>query len=814
MTEYEDEGEESPLSEDEKKNGKDADDAILKASRDGLTERVEAEFEQRKAMADDLRFATLEQWPAEIRSARENDVVNGPRPCLTVDQINQFITQVSNDMRQNHPSIKTRPVDNVGDSETAKVFQGLIRHIEDRSSAPIAYQTAGDSTVTIGLGFVRVRADYIEPDSFDQELIIDRVPDTFAVYLGKHKMPDGSDADAGWILDKMPLANFKRDYPKAKCTSEDFDGMGESPEWNTEETITVCEYYYKQYTPATLLFLASGKTMFKDDYDKLPKADRPVIVSRRKTQKVSVKWCKHSAVEILERTDWPGQYIPIAEEVGKEKIVDGKRVLWGLVRPAKDSLRAFNYWISALTEKMALAPKAPFIGAVGQFATMGDQWDKANVNNYAKLEYDPIDVNGNMIPAPRRQEPMQMEPAMAAMLQMMQNNVKSSLGMYKAAIGEAESQQSGRAILALQKESDTGTLHFGDNQALMITHIGRILVDVIPKFYDTKRVLRILGEDDQPDTVSIDPAQKEPMRKVMGADGKIKKIYNLSVGKYDVTVSSGPGYQTSRQEAATVMTDLANTAKDPVSAAILRYGAVKNSDFAGSDEIVRMLKSMLPPQAITAEGEQEPIPAAAMAKISELTQQAEQMNAEGQKLMQENQQLKAGVQEGMAKVQADAQASQAKIQSDAQAAQMKIQADAQIEQMKIQANAELEQMKIASRQQEASEEIALKERTQKEELRLAREKAAAELVLKRDIAEAELEMDRQRMIQQNQNSVSEINLNHTRRTMEGGKEKSPSPDKSEANAQNAALIKALTATKKITMTRSDGTPLVAEVRTQ
>ena len=679
------------------KKGKTTDEDLLAASREGLQAAIEDESEQRALMLDDLRFATLDQWPADIRSQREGDVVNGPRPCLTIDQINQYITQVSNDMRANWPSIKTRPVDDVADPETAKIYQGLVRHIEDQSSAKIAYGTAGDSSVTIGLGFFRITTDYVAPDSFDQEILIKRVPDTFSAYLSRHVMPDGSDAEKGWIFEQVPLEKFKREHPKAKFADQDFSNLGVMPVWKTADTVTVCEYFYKQYTQKELVYLDDGRSMYEDDYKKL--TERPEVTGRRLTHEVTVHWCKHTGCEVLDKRALKGKYIPIVEVVGKEKIVDGKRHLWGLVRPAKDSLRAFNYWVSAMTEKMALAPKAPFIGAVGQFATMPERWDRANVNNYSRLEYDAIDVNGNAVPPPRRQEPIQMEPAMAQMLSIMQNNVKSSLGMYKASVGEAEAQQSGKAILALKRESDTGTMHFGENLALSVAHAGRIIVDLIPHYYDSKRVVRIIGEDDKAETAQIDPELKDndgqpvPKREYRGDNGRLTRIYNLGVGKYDVTVSVGPGYTTSRQEASTVMTELANSAKDPVSAAVMRYGAVKYSDFHGSDEIVRMLRATLPPNLQQPDGE-EPIPPQAMQKIAELTQGLQVLQAKAQEVAQENQQLKAGEAEAAAKVQSE------------HAVKM----------------AELE---LRARQQEA-------------ELRLARERAEAEIALKTWLAEQEI----------------------------------------------------------------------------
>lgn len=709
MAEYQDDMDESVDSDmgadmddaDDKKKNAENDGKLLTASREGLTACIEREGNLRKLMEDDLRFATLDQWPADIRADRENDILNGARPCLTIDQINQYITQVSNEMRSNRPSIKTRPADKFGDAKVADIYQDLIRHIEYRSNAKVAYQTGGDSAVTIGLGFIRVVPQFVSPDSYDQELVIKRVPDTFQVYLSDHAMPDGSDAEEGWVFEKVPLKTFKREWPNASADSADFVGLGVVPTWINENDIIVCEYYYKHYEKAELLFLENGEVVYADEYKEMGEG-APAITGRRDSHRVTVRWCKHTGYEILDKRVMKGKYIPIVEVVGKEKIVDGKRVLWGLVRPAKDSLRAYNYWISAMVEKMALAPKAPWIGAVGQFNTQPQQWKDSNRVNYAVLQYDAIDVNGNAVAAPMRQPPIPMENGMAQVLGIMQNNVKSSLGMYKAALGEAESQQSGKAILALKRESDTGTMHFGENQALAIEQVGRILIDLIPHYYPKKQVIRILGEDGTPRTAMIDPEQKEAVREIRQPDGSIKMIYNLGVGTYDVYSSVGPGYQTSRQEAATVMTDLANTAKDPVSAAIMRYGAIKNSDFSGSDEITKMLKAMLPPQLQSADDEQEPIPAQAMQKIQQLQQAGQALQAQAQEIAQENQQLKSGAQESQAK--------------------------------------------IAAAHEEKMAQLALEKEAQDAEIELARQKAQAEINIKRWTAEQNANIDRMKAV--------------------------------------------------------------------
>ena len=640
--------------------------------------------DERLKQLDDLRFSTLDQWPADIRRKREESV--NPRPCLTIDKINQYITQVVNDVRQNRPSGKVRPIDDVSDPETAQIFQDVIREIEDQSSAPIAYETALESAVRIGEGYFRFITDYESETSFNQVIKAKIIPNAFSVYLGPHVMPDGSDAEYGYIVEDMPVEKFKREYPGKKFEVPDFEGFGN--DWATKETVRVAEGFYFDFKDQLLLFTADGKTITQDEYFAFPDDQKPQIVDQRETKLKSVKWCKFTAAEILDKGDWAGKYIPLVKVIGKEALVDGKRMVWGLVRPAKDSLRMYNYWASTITEKLALSPKTPFIGAVGQFEGLENQWEKANTENLSRLEYNPVDVNGQALPPPQRQQPAPIEAAMIQQLQLIEHDVQTSLGMYKAALGQEQPQQSGRAILALTRESDTGTYHFSANLGVSVCHGYRILIDLIPKIYDTKRVLRMMGEDGEVSHAIHDPTQEVAKRQITDLQGNVKKIYNLGVGTYDVTVTTGPSYTTRRMEAAATMADLANSAKDPASAAVVRYLAVKNSDFNGQQEAVDMLKRLLPPQV--QDMEQGPIPPQVQQKMQEMTQQIQMMAEAGQKLSQENQQLKSGQQEAIAKIEAEHDIKMKQLALEERIEQEK----ARLEQAKAMQDAELQILKI------------------------------------------------------------------------------------------------------------------------
>ena len=730
--------------ESEPESNKSADEKVMEEARKYLRQCIDDESGERAKMLDDLKFATLDQWPVDIRLERENDVENGPRPCLTIDKLNQYIVQVVNDMRQGKPGINVRPQDDNADIETAKILKGLVRNIEDQSNADIAYATAGESAAKIGLGYFRITTEYVSPDSFDQDIFIQPLPNTFAVYLGPHIMPDGSDAKHGFIVESMPLEKFKETYPKAKYKQEEFEDLGANfAYWHTGETVTVFEYYCLERTQETLYFLADGTTMSKKDYDKWPQEAgvAPSIQKERNNYREQLKWSKMTGVEVLEKRDLPGKYIPIVEVIGRESFVEGKRHLWGLVRPAKDSLRMYNYFASTITEKMGLAPKAPFIGAVGQFETAAHKWRKANRINYAVLEYDAMEVNGNAVPPPQRQGATPLEAALLNQMQVIEHDVQTSLGMFKAAVGETESQQSGRAILALQRESDTGTYHFGANLGVSIRHAGRIIVDMIPHYYDTRRIVRILGEDGEVQAVQLDPTQEMAKREVAGPNGAMQAIYNPGVGKYDVTTTVGPSYNTKRMEAAATFVEMAKGSADPASAAVLRYLVMRNSDSAGADEAAKLLKSLLPPQALQAMESKEPIPPQVQAQMAQMQAQTAQMQEGLQKLAQENIQLKAGTQSDMAKVQADHDSKMKALQ--------------------------------------------LEEAVEEEKARLARKKADDEIALKRVIAEAEWQIEDRRATQENENARKKIEFDAQNRERETSHKIEQDRASTEAKAQPA-----------------------------
>lgn len=592
-------------------SGGGARDEFLETARKRLARCIEREQDNRQRAKDALKFRNLEQWPDKIKRDRENDP-EGARPCLTVDQINQHIQQVVNDGRQNRPAIKVRPVDDRADVKTAEAYQGIIRHIEDRSSADIAYDTAFEQSVDGGFGYWRIVTEYSDESSFEQEIRIRRIRNRFSVFLD----PDHEAEEKRWgfVVERLTKEEFAEEFPGKSCVSfRDADSDLKGSWVFDDDDVLVAEYFRLIYERRNICLLSTGETIVKDEGYQVP--DGVEIVKERVAKIPSVKWAKIDGNQVLEERDWAGIYIPIVEVVGAELDIEGERILKGLTHPAMDAQRIHNYAASAFVEQVALAPRSSYVAAEGQLEGHESNWRTANRRNISVLEYKPVDVNGIAVPPPERSAPPGIPVGWQAVLQNTEQWVMASMGRYAASLGQPSNEKSGKAILARQHEGDVSSFHFSDNLSRAIRHTGRILVDLIPKTYDTARAARILGEDGAPDQIQLDPESPSAYTEKKAGKKKIG-IYNLGVGKYDVTVSSGPSFSTKRQEAAQVGMEILQG--NPALTQIIGDIVFRSMDFPYADEIAERLKKTLPPNLQDKPDEEEEIPPQAVQMITQL----------------------------------------------------------------------------------------------------------------------------------------------------------------------------------------------------
>ena len=595
----------------------------------------EAEQDNRREMIEDLRFAALDQWPDGLKRLREADP-NGARPCLVLDKIGQYRRQVINDTRSNLPSIRFRPVDDRSDKDTAEVLNGLARHVQDVSSADIAHLTALDWAVTCGLGYFRILTEYNTDDSWDQDIRIARIHNPFAVYFDPHfTMPDGSDGEWCFITDEVPRKTFERLHPKSELGG-DFGSGSEGDlmrSWFAEDTIRVAEYFRITRKKDEVVLLEDQSSCYGSDYKKRLEGGEVLIpvVRARPVDRRRCQWQKITGLEAIEESEFPSASIPVIPVIGTEFWIEGKRHLSGMVRPGKDPQRALNYWASVATEVSALTPRAPHIGAAGQFEGYEDKWGTANTENHAYLEYNPIPLGGGTVAGPPQRQPFPGAPAgMLQLMQMFEGHIQSALGMYQASVGAPSNEKSGIAIRERKNEGDVGTAHYRGNLAFSMRHAGKILLEMFGRVYDTARIARIIGEDGEVDTVMLDPGLSQASQKT--PKGK-PNIHNITLGRYDVSIDIGPAYATRRQESAAAQIEMVRAF--PPLMQMAGDLVVGNQDWPGAEQMRDRLKKSLPPElADDEEGGAPQIPPALKAQIQQGMQQYEQQLAQAQQMIQ------------------------------------------------------------------------------------------------------------------------------------------------------------------------------------
>jgi len=614
-----------------------SDSDVLATARSRLDQAISALSESREDELDDLRFFAASpdnqwQWPADVlatRGAVQGQTINA-RPCLTINKLPQHVHQVTNEQRQNRPQPKVIPADDAADEEVAEVYNGVIRHIEYISDADVAYDTACENQVTYGEGYVRILTEYCDEKSFDQDIKIGRIRNSFSVYMDPLiQDPCGADAQWCFVTEDLPRSEYQRLYPNSTPLSTlQTLGVGdqEISQWLNEDTVRIAEYFYKEYTNEKLNLYPGNVAAFEGTpEDKVLKLQFGAPIKSRTSERCKVKWLKINGYEVLERQDWAGVHIPVIRCVGNEFEVEGRLYVSGLVRNAKDAQRMYNYWVSQEAEMLALAPKAPFIGYGGQFEGYETQWKTANVNNWPYLEVNPdvTDGQGNVLPLPQRAQPPMASSGLLQAKAGASEDIKSATGQYNASLGMGSNERSGKAILARQREGDVGTYHYVDNLARAVRHVCRQLVDMIPKIYDTERIARIIGEDGEASTVKINPMQQEPVKKIVNQENiVIDKIYNPSVGKYDVVVTTGPGFATKRQEALEAMAQLLQG--NPQLWQVAGDLFIKNMDWPGAQEMAKRFAKTIDPK-LMGDGEDDPALQAANQQMQAMSQEMQQM---------------------------------------------------------------------------------------------------------------------------------------------------------------------------------------------
>lgn len=614
------------------------DEVILERIRKRMERCISAESDNRKAALDDRKFKAGDQWPADILAQRNTD----KRPALTVNRMKTFVHQVTNPARENRPQINLSPLGDRADKDGAKMFEGLIRSIERDSHADIAYDTALDDAVTSGWGYMRLLTEWKREDSFDQVLVIKRVRNPFTVYLDPDRTePDGSDARFGLVTEMMREDEFKEQFPDAQQIPFNLGGIGEKyKDWVSSDGIRVAEYYEVSEEPAELVKLSTGWKGYRDEVDEFTEKrirnGSVEILQRRDSNRRVVKYYKVSAIQILERNEWVGKWVPIVQVIGDEIDIEGKVKLSGIIRDAKDAQRQYNFWCTMETELVALAPKAPYIMEEGQLEGHEQEWKTANIKSRPVLTYKGTSVDGHAAPPPQRATQVQVPEGVVVAKQGAAQDMMATTGIrFDSTLAERMTDESGKAIRELQRKTDVGAFHYYDNFRRSLEFLGKQLVDAIPRVYNGRQVVTILREDIRStkggpteQTVTLDPMLAGPYKETKGDKGLIR-YFNPSFGEYGVTVDIGPSYATKRQEAAESMMEFVKAM--PQTAQLVMDLIASEMDWPGAEKIANRLAKAIPPQFLTAD--LKDIPPQIQALITNLEMQSKQLTLQLQQAM-------------------------------------------------------------------------------------------------------------------------------------------------------------------------------------
>lgn len=581
---------------------------ILEQAKERYRIAEEGAREGLELAADDLQFASGDQWPAEIRRQRELE----GRPCLTVNLLPKYIRQITGDARKNKPSIKVRPKNNATD-EDAEVYEGLIRNIEDQSRASHVYVTALAQAATCSMGHWQILTEYVDDDAFDQDIRIKSIQSPMSVLWDSNaKEITRSDAMYCFVIERMTKEAFKAKYPKK--TPQNWDDpvyRAASGDWYENDRVRVAAYWEKRPVKKFLAQFETGQvvdvTEFKENILELQGHEQ--IVNIKEVESFDIYRSVVDGASVLEEPQkWAGKFIPIVTAYGPEEFLENRSRYVSLIRYAKDPQRMYNFWTTQITEKIALAPKTPYIGTSAMFKSHKKLWENANRSNLAYLPYTAdTDAPGMK---PQREQPAPLNVAEIEQRNQASDDIKNTTGLYDASVGNRSNETSGKAILARAGEGDTATYEWIDNLSVAIEHTGYILLDLIPRIYDTPRIVRVLGEDSS--------VKEVPINQVFQADSGELMVHDLTVGKYDLTVTVGASFATQKIEAAASMLDFARAV--PGAAEFTGDLIARNMDWPGANQIADRMKAAMPPEIV----EDQETPEAMEAREQAMKQAQEQ----------------------------------------------------------------------------------------------------------------------------------------------------------------------------------------------
>lgn len=632
--------------------------AVIEAFNDDM----DVEKYNREMASEAVRFVHGRngQWEDDVFSA-----TGDKKPRYTFDQASPVVNQIAGEIEQADFGIKVAPTGGEATEDLAKLYDGMIRNIQNVSEATKIYNAAGRKMVTSGIGGWRVKHDFVDADSFDMDLMITPLLDFGCrVWFDRTaKEQDKSDAKHCHVIQPMSLSDYNDKFPDGSessvglsiCSTQNNVDFG----YNADD-IFIGQIYYKKEVKRTLVLMTDGSVREdNDDFKKIEDelAEKGITVDvddngerrERKRNKIVVMSRLFDANDwLIEPEETVFSHVPVVPVYGNYDIEQNVTYYYGAVEKMMDPQRVMNYSLSREIEEGALAPRAKWWMTLKQMA--GFEKTLATLNTNADpvqgYNHDP-EAPG----APQQSGGAQINQGLRVLSESMSMMITKVAGLFSANMGDNPGLQSGVAIKSLQDKGDTGTVKYFSSLEVGICHTGKILVGAIPIVYDTKRQVRITQEDGTAEmTVVNDKIFDEETNAFVPSN-------DLSIGKYDVTCSAGPSFQNRQQEAVTGILEASQ-----VNPAIMEVGGdilTRNMSFPGAEQISERLRAqlfdagMIPVEQMTDEEKQELL-AAQQARAAQGDQPSpEAMIGQAELIKAQNEQDKTqvSVQKGNADIQ-------------------------------------------------------------------------------------------------------------------------------------------------------------------
>lgn len=644
-----------------------------------LKECQEADHDMRERAREAQLFLSKRDGQWEPQWAE----VNKDKPRYTFDLTTPIVDQVVGDLEQYDFDVKVTPSGGEASEDVAETYDGLVRNIENISGASHVYSQCARDVAVGGFSAWRIIQAYNDGDSFDQDLMIKRIPNPIdRVWFGPHNEPDASDADYCFVLSGMDPEEYKEKYPDRKSSSVNSDRQ-HSSFFHRNDQVMLGEFLYLKKKERELHLLTDGRVVDADEYASLADELKEMGVTIEKSR-------KRHYMEVYSRlfdTDgWVTEarptvfrhMIPVVPMYGNFAIVEDKVTYSGVVEKLMDPQRVFNYSLSREIEEGALAPREKFMVTPNQIEGYESDWARMNVSADPYQIYNP---DPQAPGAPQKSGGPQINPGLRNISTAMQQVIGQSAGMFAANMGDNPGLQSGKAIEALQDRGDRANNKFLRCREIAQEKTGKILVDAIPRIYGPKRQIRILGQDGVANTVTVGELVQDRQT------GELMVLNDLSQGKYDVQCTSAPSFKTRQSETVRALTEIGGV--DPTVIEIGGDVLLGNIPSPGMDEVAKRKRQQLFNAGL--------IPMDQMTE-EELAQMEEAQNQEPE---ESPEMVLARAEE--AKAQADAMAVQQKVQESQQEFQIKL-AQLEIEKGKL----EIDRYQLQIEAQKAGVDIKLK----------------------------------------------------------------------------------------------------------